>query len=504
MRATRGVRCGLLALCAACGHVRNDTPGPNGSAGAWTDAPDGEPGTHWLALLNDHVELVRFDENSPPTRVIVADSLQPGLVTAAFSDDGKQLAYASPQAGTWELHVVSAPIGVANSRSWAIAESTPTLYWLGSNALLAWGRSDGPSRWVRTDQDAPLDLGFVSRPEGSADQSALIAIANADRRLLYLDGAAPPAWSEALPDDATARLAADGRALALFSRSAIPAQAFPLPTMRIQWSPPASPTCTMFTPYTPCPTVPIYSVGSVMWQAADSPINAEVQGRSETGADMTVVAIEPSDPTTIAVPSVYYPFLSRNWGVDSAGRTFIAANADDVSKPWWVELHARGLESSRVTGFPGFAQYAALSGDQQSLLVVGYLKSTNTSTLYSAAYPPVESSPPLPLFTSNEVIGALLPQPGGPRFIVGTGALAFDDNCADFASSDCDSLVYELSDGQSPPQPLPAGLEDPQWTADGAGIIANLADGSVVYLDPSAPDQPKLLGRGGFVLPKHW
>lgn len=493
----------MLLLCAACGRARDDAPEVNGSAGGWTDEPDGAPGTHWLALLNENVELIRFDDDSPPRHVIVAPLL-PGDVSAAFSDDGKELSYA--QQG--ELHVVSAPDGSASSRSWLVDPYSPKLTWLGNSAIVAVPSYPRGAQLIHTDQDAVQDLGAASSLQVSANQSALV-LSDADERFVYLDSTSAPARTDPMPVGSVARLSDDGRAVAIFSQREIPASTFPVPTRRIQWTPPTLPACTSqaIPPFTPCPAPPKYSVGSVAWPSADAPMIAEFQSQSDPVLDqlaMTLVTIDPGDGA-LDVTNVYFRIAYRNWGVDRDGHSFLVANGDDTTMPWWVAVRsASNWQYVHFSGVNGFALYAALSGDQRALLVASFVKSTGTSTLYSVPYPPVDGATPSALFTSDQSIGALLPRPGGAQFLLGAGDVTFAQSCPDPTTSDCDSLVYWLSDGQSPAQPLPAGLENPQWTPDGAGIVANLADGRVVYLNAAAPGQPKTLGHGRFVLPNHW
>jgi hypothetical protein len=88
--------------------------------------------------------------------------------------------------------------------------------------------------------------------------------------------------------------------------------------------------------------------------------------------------------------------------------------------------------------------------------------------------------------------------------LLGTGDASFGESCPSELDSGCDSEVYALSDGLTAARPLPTGFKNVQWTPDGAAVIGNLADGRVTYVSATAPVQPRVLGRGGFVLPRHW
>jgi len=95
-------------------------------------------------------------------------------------------------------------------------------------------------------------------------------------------------------------------------------------------------------------------------------------------------------------------------------------------------------------------------------------------------------------------------QPGGTGVLIGTGDVSFGESCPSARETGCDSELYAISDGLTAARPLPAGFTNVQWTPDGAAVIGNFADGRVAYLSAAALDQPKVLGRGSFVLPPQW
>ena len=105
----------IFCLSTACGRAKDDKTGLHAKAGASGDAPDATPpGQYWLALINEQVELVRFDDDSPPTSISLADSEL--AATVAFTGDGKRLAFAVrtgawTEQGAWDVQVVSAPDG---------------------------------------------------------------------------------------------------------------------------------------------------------------------------------------------------------------------------------------------------------------------------------------------------------------------------------------------------------------------------------------------------------
>src|SRR6187431_83826 len=146
--------CFILCLSAACGRTGDNEAGLSAKAGASGDTPDATtndtpdattsdtpdaaaPGQRWLALINEHVELVRFDDDSPPTATTLADSGREA--TATFAGDGKRLAFAvKTEQGAWEVQLASAPDGEMLKAAWHVPGTTrPALVWGGDEALIA-------------------------------------------------------------------------------------------------------------------------------------------------------------------------------------------------------------------------------------------------------------------------------------------------------------------------------------------------------------------------------
>jgi len=491
-------------LCAGCGRTRSDPSPPNdrvdAAAGTGNETADAANlGTNVFALLNENLELVHFGDSSSTTTTIAKSDLG---ATASFSNDGKLLAYALELApGSWEVHLASASSGQTSPDSWLVSAATPRLIWVGNGELLAWAGSEETSTLIQIAQASTLDVGTITALELDAAHQALLAVDRPSSRLLYLDGQSTPAFSSAIPGQWASHLARDGRALALFSANALSDPGLPLSTRRIQWAPPATPACTP-TPQAPCPTPADYELGSVEFETADAGIVLEFQAHSEQGTKMQLASIDPSEAVTITAPPATLPVLHRNWGTDSAGNTFVVQNAEQAGAEWWLQLRAASGGQTRVQGLPGFAQYAGLSGDEQALFIVHFAKPS--STVYSLVYPPDNSTVPVALLSGSTPINLIANQPGGAGVVIGMGVSSFGEQCPSELDTGCDGEVYAISDGRTAAQPLPAGFKNVRWTPDGSGLIGNIADGSVAYVSAAVPGHPRVLGRGGFVLPARW
>lgn len=493
-----------MLLCAGCGHTGSDAPAPKGSvdagAGASNETSDGANlGTHVVALLNENVELVHVDDSSSTATTIAKNELG---ATASFSNDGKLLAYALKRApGRWTVHLASASNGQNSADSWLISAAMPRLIWIGNNQLLAWAGSQEGSSLIQVAGAGAFDVGTLAEPELDAAHDALLAVDLSAARLLYLDGQSMPIFSAGIPGKWESHLSRDGRALALFSVNALADPGLPLSTRRIQWAPSEAPVCTP-TPQLPCPSPGDYELGSVEFETADSAIVSEFRVRSMDATKMQLASIEPSEAVTITAPPATLPVLYRNWGLDSSGNTFVVENADQANAEWWLQLNAASGSSTRVRGPSGFAQYAGLSGDQRALFIVHFAKPS--TTVYSLVFPPDESTMPTALLSSTAPVNLVANQPGGAGVLIGMGDVSFGESCPSDLDTGCDSELYAISDGLTAARPLPAGLKNVRWTPDGSAVIGNVADDRVAYLSAAAPDQPRVLGRGRFVLPTQW
>jgi len=487
--------CFILCLSAACGRTRDNDAGLSAKAGASGDTPDATtsdtpdtavPGQRWLALINEHVELVRFDDDSPPTATTLADSGREA--TATFAGDGKRLAFAvKTEQGAWEVQLASAPDGEMLKAAWHVPGTTrPALVWGGDEALIA-SRTADASYLLLVEGGLVLNIGVGVRVRSAADHSALLALS--DSRILYV-GARAPQWSEAIPGTWLAQMSADGRGLAVFSQSEIPAFDFPIATTRVRWSLPPVPACAGTTP-TPCPAATArYEPGYVDWPTSDSRLVVEFDDSSGDATLMDLAFVNPGETATLSAPKASFQVFRRNWGVQSDGSLFIAENpADPTTESWWLRsVHANG-KLSRVQGPIGSAQYAVSSGDDGTLFVVSYTKATTKTTVYAIASPASDDAQPNALFSTNQQVNALWPQPKGPSILLETG--------------DPTEAIYFVPNVNSPAQSLPQGLHDVQWTPDGRGFVGVLGE-SVVYFSAGAPEQPTTLGRGSYVLPSHW
>jgi hypothetical protein len=493
MRVSNGVALGLcVVLGTGCGQVREDE---------FDGSVDSTPGTRWLALLGDHVELVRFDDDSAKTTQVLAANAPDA--TLSFSNDGTRLVYAqrlTPQ--TWTAQVVTVPDGQAIGNPWTFSEiSPPTLVWIGTDTVLAQANPQEASALMTLGRPEVQPLDNLLLVKASKNGDSAIA-RKKDNGLLYVSGdGAFRTLNVPSPLETVAHLADDGLALALFSRRELPSFDLPIAAKRVQWSPPEPTPCTSG-PSQTCEKERAYTVGEFEWPSADSEIVVEYQALGSP-LRMALASIQASDVDTVTAtaPPALNPVLARVWGIDAEGRAFMTANPELTGDPWWLVVGTEPAPLSRHRGPVGFAQAALLSGDQQTLFVVSFFNLKKT--LHALEYPPTEPLVSVALFSSDEYIGPILPQPGGPGVVIGTGP-TWVTECAAPLTDGCNSIAYSVSDGKSAARPLPAEFQNPRWTPDGAGIIGNLSDGRVVYINPAKPEQLTPLGRGRFVLPARW
>jgi len=491
-RLGNAVWCSLLCLATACGRTRDEapvSPGVAGGANGPSDASVPVLGQHVLALINEQVQLVHFDDPSSPITMTVPDSQ--GATSVAFTNDGTGLAYAvGAVQGPWQVRTASTLDGSTFGAWWSIPSGTsPTLIWVQNETLIARRSAPESSFLLRVGDGSVTDIGAIFGLSIATDQSALIALF--ERNLLFVSASATE-WSPAISGEWLARLSADGRALAVFGREELPAFDLPIPTTRVQWSPPMPPSC-VSTPPQPCPGPPKYTLSDVEWRSSDSRIAMEFRAYVNDATHMALVFMKPGSTERVSAPTAIFPAIGRNWGVWSNGDWFMLENPDEpTNDSWWIRSVGANNESARAKGPWGFAQRALSSADEKHLFVLSYARSAERSSLEVVALPVSNSSVPTTLFSTPERIDGLWPEPRGSRVLIGTSAQV--------GQSD---PPYSLATPDALSQTLPNGLRDVQWTPSGGSFVGILR-GSVVYIDSTAIYQPFTLGRGSYVLPNHW
>ncbi|MET0795465.1 MAG: hypothetical protein ABW061_28360 [Polyangiaceae bacterium] len=439
------------------------------------------------------MELVRFDDDSPPTSTSLSDA--GSGATAAFTEDGKRLAFAVMSTpGVWEVRVASTPDGEKLDVTWSLPRKTqPTLVWGGAEALVADYGDEEASSVLRVEDGSLLDIGLGVQVTTAANHSALVAVR--DNRILYV-GRTSDQWSAAIPGSWLVRLSTDGSGLALFSQSEVPAFDFPIATTRIQWSPPPPPPCSRV-PQSACPeTRMMYTPGEMDWPSIDSRMIVEFDDSGGDKTLMDLAFVPPSKTATLTAPVASVAVLRRNWGVQSNGDWFIVTNPNDaLTEPWLLNSFQADGKILRVQGPIAFAQYAVSSGDESAVFVISYSRVAEKTTVFAISSPTVKDTEPKALFSTNQQVNALWPQPKGPSILIETG-----DPTVPGAPTD---TVYFVRNGDTPALSLPKGLGDLQWTADGGGFVGTLA-GSVLYFSGATPERPITLGHGRYVLPSQW
>lgn len=483
--------CWLLCFAAACGRTRDEAPLPFAGAGAFNPPADASaPGRHCLALINEQVQIVHFDEPSSPITTTVSDSQ--GASSVAFTNDGARLAYAvGTEQGPWQVSAASVLSGEALGVTWSLPSGgAPTLFWVGNESLFA-HRVYEPSSLLRAADGSVSDIGIIRFLNRAADESSLVAMA--ESRLLYV-GAASAAWSEPISGSWSARLAADGRGLAVFSSEELPAFDLPVPTTRVRWSPPTTPPCSP-TPQAQCPDPPRYGLNDVEWGSSDTPIATEFRAVTPNSTHIALVFIAPGATEPLSAPPASFRVLGRSWGVLRSGAWFMLENPDDpTTDAWWLRSVAPNGEVTRAQGPQSFAQRALASGDESQVFVVSYARSTERTTVEVVALPVRNGSVTTPVFSTNQRVDELWSQPRGSRVLIAT---------SDPDQAGNTTPLYYLAAGDSTARALPSGLHDVRWTPDGQGFIG-ITGQSVVYLAVASPDRLITLGRGSYVLPKHW
>jgi hypothetical protein len=255
---------------------------------------------------------VRFDDNTAPSREVVASGAQ--ALSAAFSGDGAFLAYATKESsGSCAVRAVSAPQVAPAGAGWSVPCLSARLTWVGDDTVLHQDDISRASHLLRVSDGSSSELEALRDLDASSDQA--VVVANSGGHPILFQATAPPESADAIQAPWKAFVARDGNGIALFSSEALPEPGFSLATTRVHWSPPqpSGPPCPI--PPQPCAEQPTYALGDVVWPEAASVIVSEFDASLQAGPlKMHLVETQPVEPAEVVMPSPDLPVLYRNWG----------------------------------------------------------------------------------------------------------------------------------------------------------------------------------------------